>query len=111
MLRGQLCQAQTQPQHVEYLQVRFLHSALDAHGAVYDAVIVQHLLACHTQLLVRLYMSHLGVEPGEAYRLVSRQQRDAQHVWHCMRRVTQRPKMQLLGLAPHSKLIKLVVKQ
>jgi len=38
-----------------HLQVGLLHPALNVHGTVYDAVVVQHLLACHPKLLICLY--------------------------------------------------------
>ena len=34
-----------------------MHAALHIHGTVYDAVIVQHLLACHPKRLVRLQIT------------------------------------------------------
>ena len=47
-----------------HLQVGFLHSALNVHGTVYDAIVIQHLLAPHPKLLICLYKPEAHCELG-----------------------------------------------
>ena len=48
-----------------HLQVGLLHSALNVHGTVYDAVVVQHLLAPHPKLLICLYKTEAQCKLGQ----------------------------------------------
>ena len=47
-----------------HLQVGLLHSALNVHGTVYDAIVIQHFLAPHPKLLICLNKSEAQCELG-----------------------------------------------